>query len=113
MDSLSRHKDLLESEKGTIAVFEAQRLRELAETHFQEISELEKKKQLALLVEKLDAPNCQLDQCLASEQRHGRQSGMWVLEDIHFREWSEIATNSNSLLYVHGIPGAGMQVYIR
>ncbi len=96
-----------------MAVFEAQRLREVAEAHIHEISEFEKKKQLTLLVEKLDAPNCQLDQYLACEQRRGRQSGNWLLQDVHFREWSEIATDSNPLLYVHGVPGAGMRVYIR
>jgi hypothetical protein len=113
LDSLSRHKDLLESEKGTIAVFEAQRVRELAEAHIKEISELEKKKQLASLIEKLDAPNYQWDQYLASEQRQRSQSGTWVLQDVHFREWSEMDTPSKPLLYIHGVPGAGMQVHLR
>jgi hypothetical protein len=99
---------LLESEKGTVAVYEAQRLRELAETHIKEMSELEKKKQLNFLIEKLDAPNYQWDQHIASEQRWEGQSGMWVLHDIHFREWSEMGTCGNPLLYIHGGPGAGM-----
>lgn len=104
---------MIESEKGTVAVFEAQRVRELAEIHVKEILELEKRKQLALLIEKLGAPNYQWDQHLASEQRRRSQSGAWVLQDTRFREWSEMDTNNNPLLYIHGVPGAGMQAHIR
>ena len=110
MDSLSRHKDLIESAKGTVTVLEAQRVRELTEAQFKEISELEKKKQIAVLIEKLNAPNYQLDQYVASEQRRRSQSGIWVLQDIYFRKWSEMGTQSNHLLYIHGVPGAGMQL---
>ena|SRR5947207_2163886 len=88
-------------------MFEAQRVRELAEIHIKEISELEKKKQLALLIEKLDATNYQWDHRLASEQRRRNQSGTWVLQEEHFQEWSKTDTHSNPLLYIHGIPGAG------
>jgi hypothetical protein len=94
-------------------MFEAQRVRELAEIHIKEISELEKRKQLALLIEKLDVPNYQWDQYLASEQRRRSQSGAWVLQEAHFQEWSETDTHSNPLLYIHGIPGAGMHFNLK
>jgi hypothetical protein len=84
-------------------------MRELAESHFREISELEKKKLLAVLIEKLKSPNYQLDQKAASEQRRRSKSGKWVLQNAHFRKWSEMDTNNNPLLYIHGVPGAGMQ----
>jgi hypothetical protein len=112
LDSLGRHKDLIESEKGTLAVFEAQRVRELAEAHFKEISELEKRKQLTALIEKLNAPDYNLDHYVASEQRRRSQSGTWVLQNIHFRKWSEMDAKSNPLLYIHGIPGAGTHVFL-
>jgi hypothetical protein len=91
-------------------VFEAQRVRELAEAHFKDISELEKRKQLTVLIEKLNAPDYNLDHCMASEQRRRSQSGTWVLQDVHFRKWSEMDTKSNPLLYIHGVPGAGMHI---
>jgi hypothetical protein len=87
-------------------------VRELAETHFKEIVELEKKKQLAVLIEKLNAPSYQLDQNVASEQRRKSQSGEWVLQNVCFRRWSDVGTNSNPLLYIHGVPGAGMHVLL-
>jgi len=82
-------------------------MRELAETRFKEIDELEKKKQLSTLFEKLNAPDSVLDQRAASEQRAGSQSGEWILQNSHFRRWSDVEIQSNPLLYIHGVPGAG------
>jgi hypothetical protein len=74
--------------------------------------ELEKKKELAVLNEKLNAPNYQSDQYVASQQRRRGKSGEWVLQSVHFRKWSGGDKNSNPLLYIHGVPGAGMLVHL-
>jgi hypothetical protein len=108
LDNLSRHQALLESEKGTITLYEIQRVRELSEIHVKEMSELEAKKKLAVLIKKLDAPDFQLDQYLASEQRRRSPSGLWVVRDDHFRKWSDMGAGSNPNLFIHGIPGAGI-----
>jgi len=103
---------LLESEKGTVAVFEAQRIRELTESHIEELSELERKKQLTALIEKLNAPNYQLDHDVASEQHRRFQSGEWLLQNVHFQKWSETGADNNPLLYIHGVPGAGTHYHL-
>ena len=90
-----------------MTIFEIQKLREMTETHFKKSSELERKKQLDIVIEKLSASNYQLDHYLASEQRRRTKSGEWILQTTEFQEWLDTDGSNNPLLYVHGIPGAG------
>lgn len=110
LDSLARHKELIESEKGTVTLFEIQDLHELTKLQFKEIVGREQMRQVSVLLEKLNAPNYHLDQCAASKHREGRSSGSWVLLDEKFQKWANISTEGNPLLYIHGIPGAGWNI---
>jgi hypothetical protein len=115
LDSLARHKDLLESEKSTVTVMEVQTLRTFAESRFNEMesrfndmAKEEKRRRLESVIDKINPPNCHTDQNAASEQRENTQSGKWLLGNDHFRAWCNVNIDSNPLLYIHGIPGAGM-----
>jgi hypothetical protein len=110
LDSLARHKELIESEKGTVTLLEIQGLHEITKLQFEEIVGQEQMKQFSVLLEKLNAPNYHLDQCAASEHRRGRSSGSWVLLDEKFQKWADISAEENPLLYIHGIPGAGRNI---
>lgn len=68
LDSLSRHKTLIESEKGTLAVIAAQKAREVAEANSKEAMEREKKDRLRLLTERLDPADSGRDQYMASQE---------------------------------------------
>lgn len=57
--------------------------------------------------EKLDAPNYQQDQEMASEDRNGSASGAWVLQNMAFRTWTDRSAREHGVLYVNGIPGSG------
>lgn len=103
LDSLSRHKDLIESEKSTVTLIEAQRARELAE----DLQDIEKKKHLAVVLEKLEAPDYQLDQYTATEERKMSKSGDWISHNATFSQWADPYTQCNPVLYLSGIPGAG------
>ena len=85
-------------------------MRELAESHIRDMEDVEKKKQLSVVLEKLEAPNYQIDQYAASEQRRNSRSGDWILRDDMFREWADPHASKNPLLYINGIPGAGMNL---
>jgi hypothetical protein len=82
-------------------------MRELVETHFAEMSELERKKQMSMVMEKLNPADSEDDQMTAVEQRHDDASGEWILSDDTFLDWSDTARDGNPQLYLHGAPGAG------
>ena len=111
MDSLRRHTDLIESGKSTATLLELRILRDKAESHFKDmndqISDLEKARQLKALAEKLNASDAGLEQELARKQRQGTHSGEWILCNDQFKSWSDSDTIEDSVLYIHGIPGAG------
>ncbi|KAL3470718.1 hypothetical protein BJX99DRAFT_267263 [Aspergillus californicus] len=60
LDSLDRHKSLLESEKSTLAVYEIQNLRDDEAARFTET-------RLNAILDKIDAPNAEVDHDLKSE----------------------------------------------
>ena len=89
-------------------MFEAQRTRELAEDHFKTMEDIERKRQLSLVLEKLEPPDYQIDHQTACEQRRQSRSGSWILQYDTFRDWADIDNESSPLLYINGVPGAGM-----
>lgn len=114
MDSLNRRRELLETEKGSATLHEISRSREEIATLSEElrrqghIERLEKHKwRLAQVKEKLQAPNYQLDQEIAAEDRNGSTSGTWVLQNSAFQKWADMSTKEHGILFVNGIPGAG------
>ena len=82
-------------------------LREKAEAHYKEVADLESKKRLTSIAEKLNAPDYQMDQDAATEKRRGKSSGEWIFSTSQFKEWATSGFNSNPLFYIHGVPGAG------
>ncbi|KAL2841782.1 hypothetical protein BJX68DRAFT_270965 [Aspergillus pseudodeflectus] len=59
------------------------------------------------ILDKVNAPNCYLDQETSSEHRENLQSGKWVFDHEEFKQWRNAPAGSNPLLYIHPIPGAG------
>ena len=59
----------------------------------------------------LEAPDYQQDQDMAAEARNNTNAGDWVSQSLVFQNWvSETATgHTSSVLYLHGIPGAGKE----
>ena len=81
--------------------------REKLDAHYKEIAAAEKKRHVAALLEKLDAPDYQRDQDAATEQRRERSSGHWLFSNHQYKEWSDESCIKNPILYMHGVPGAG------
>ncbi|KAK2792536.1 hypothetical protein FQN51_001654 [Onygenales sp. PD_10] len=109
LDSLLRHKELLDSEKGTVTILEIQRLHEDANLRFDKMSKEEARKRLETAMNKINAPNSQADQYAALEQRGKSESGKWILGNSNFKAWSA-ASVSMPLLYINAIPGAGKTI---
>jgi hypothetical protein len=100
LDSLQRHKDIIEGEKSSLTVYEIQTLRDDEAARFNET-------RLDRILDKINAPNCYLDQETSLEHRENSHSGKWVLDHEKFKQWRNAPAGSNPLLYIHGIPGAG------
>ncbi|KAJ4393682.1 hypothetical protein N0V93_002897 [Gnomoniopsis smithogilvyi] len=114
LQSLTRHRELLESEKGSASLDEISKAREeiaaLRETQQQELrSELLEKHRWRLLhiMEKLQATDYQQDQEMVTESRNGSDSGRWILNSTEFERWTDRSSLGHAILYIHGIPGAG------
>jgi hypothetical protein len=114
LDSLARQKSLLKSEKSEEFVLEAETSHGPAENHSDRMRNQcnqvdEEWWRLKSIIDKIDAPNCDTDQNAASEQRKESQSGRWVLQKDDFQAWCNVTNaGSNPLLYINGIPGAGI-----
>ena len=114
MQSLKSRHGLLESEKGSAALYEIQKLREELNAMREEQSQRatdenrdKHEKRVARIKERLRAPDYQTDQELSMEDRNEKNSGSWIFRDPRFRAWSDDNTPNNCILYVNGIPGAG------
>ncbi|OXV06214.1 hypothetical protein Egran_06018 [Elaphomyces granulatus] len=69
----------------------------------------EERWRLESVIDKINPQNCHADQNAASEQRTESQSGRWVLQNDDFQAWRNVNNaSSNPLLYINGIPGAGI-----
>jgi len=103
LDSLARQKSLFNSSKSKELVLGAKTSHEQAAIMDEEQWRLES------IIDKINPPNSHADQNAASEQRKASQSGEWILQNEHLRAWRNVKVNvdSNPLLYINGIPGAG------
>ena len=80
-----------------------------AETSHEQAANMDEEQwRLESIIDKINPPNCYADQNAASEQRKASQSGEWILQNEHLRAWRNVNADSNPLLYINGIPGAGM-----
>src|SRR5947208_3650562 len=107
LNSLRRHKNLVESQAGLVAVMESQRARAVAEKHFEEDEKAERSRRSIAVIEKIRPPNCQVDQDCAAETRHESQTGQWILQHKQVKDWMNSQSTMNPLLWLNGIPGAG------
>lgn len=128
LDSLKRHRALLADEKLTAAIVETQESRTVVEQRFDGLSKLIRdglhnlqdamytqniKIQKSLedqkndIKAKLRSPDFEADHRWISAQRHSPSSGNWLLNKSVFTQWMQPQTPSDSVIYLHGMPGSG------
>lgn len=136
IDSLKRHRVLLSDEKLTAVIAEIQDVRQLTGSRITDISDQidtritdvsrqlhEAQKALSemestqrrnelhhqrkIVEEKLGSPNYGQAHSHAAKKRF-LDSGNWILNDQQFQKWFHSNTLADNLLYIHGMPGAGM-----
>ncbi|KAI0599781.1 hypothetical protein F4775DRAFT_583134 [Biscogniauxia sp. FL1348] len=119
LQSLKSRRELLESEKGSATLYEVHQVhKRVSDIYVEQRQWIDKevlkrhKEQVSCIREKLQAPNYQVDQELAMEDRHGDSSRLWIFEESNFRVWSDKDITDHGVLYVNGIPGAGKTTLI-
>jgi hypothetical protein len=107
--NLQRHKALIESHANVLEIQAASTARELAEKAFQEAASARKDNQRIAVRTWLSARNVQLDHDGYTGVREAYPStGLWVLQKTAIVAWHDNEHPSGSLVWIHGIPGAGM-----
>jgi hypothetical protein len=109
LDSLQRHKSLIESQASLLEFQQSQAARALLEEQFSKMQEDERKRQLVAVTAWLSAANSSLDQKnAASERSEYPETGRWLLDNHKMKLWLDSDSSSIPLLWINGIPGAGM-----
>lgn len=115
LQSLANRRELLEIEKASASLYEISMAREEmtarheAEKQRLRQNEIETRKCRLLKVKaQLEATNYQQDQETA-KARNVTNTGDWVSQSPVFKNWVDKAATRHSVLYVHGIPGAGKE----
>lgn len=78
----------------------------------QELRQNEREKhkwRLLQIKAQLEAADYQQDQRMAAEARHVTNAGDWMSHSPVFKHWADKTATRHSLLYIHGIPGAGKE----
>lgn len=106
---------MLESEKGSATLHAIQNLREditnVQREHTDQATTNDRenrRRRMREIQEKLQSPNYQLDQEMSAERRNGTASGLWIFDDSTFQAWLHGGSSSSKILYINGMPGAGM-----
>ena len=109
LSSLSRHKSLIENQASLLDYEQSKLARVAAKNSFEEIAEAEKKRRSLAVTDKIRPPNSRIDQDKAKEARQEYpESGKWILRHAFLRDWMDLDCPNAPLLWVNGIPGAGI-----
>jgi hypothetical protein len=109
LDSLRRHKSLIEGQASLVEFEASQAAREVAENNFRQIEEAERKRQRIAVKEWLSPASSHLDQENATATRmEYPNTGQWLFNYEKMKSWCDPHASNIPLLWLNGIPGAGM-----
>ena len=112
LSNLSRHKTLIESQASLAEYEQAKLARLAAQNSFEQIAKGEKSRRLTAVIEKVHPPNCLNDHEQAVEVRQEYpETGKWILRSDQLKQWMDPLSTDVPVLWVNGIPGAGMLNY--
>ena len=109
LTNLSRHKNLIESQASLAEYEQSQLARLAAQNSFEQTAKDEKSRRLTAVIERIHPPNSLNDheQAVEIRQEHP-DTGRWILEVRQLKQWMDPLATDVPVLWVNGIPGAGM-----
>jgi len=111
--NLQRHRTLVETQATLVHFEQAQEARECAKGAVLRAEEAEKRRMMITVTEWLAPPDTRSDQ-----QRYSRirdeypNTGRWLLKARKVKKWLDHLSTGVPLLWVYGIPGAGVFRFI-
>lgn len=109
LDDLSRHKLLVESQANLIQIQEAQADRAFIRNQFNMAEDANRQKRYLDVMNWLSAADSVIDQEAAARVRSEVPStGQWILQDAKVKAWVDPNSSLIPILWMNGIPGAGM-----
>ncbi|KAI9858937.1 MAG: hypothetical protein M1813_007239 [Trichoglossum hirsutum] len=125
LDSLRRHKELIQSQAHLLYFQQYQQDSQAALLHIQQyeqnrlqvldklgtLEETESEKKYIAVMEWISGANTKLDHESFRDIRHEYPgSGDWILKHEKIQNWKEADTPVSSILWLNGIPGAGKTI---
>ena len=108
---LQRHKGLIESQANVLEIQASQVSRALAEKAFEAEAIARRDYQRLAVRTWLSARNVQLDHEACIEMRREYPTtGLWILDKTAIAAWHDNQNTTVPLVWVHGIPGAGILI---
>ena len=81
----------------------------IAQNSFEDAAKAERLRRLLAVTEKINAPSTLTDHEVLTELRQEYPaSGRWILQHPFFRNWKDFTCPHADLLWINGIPGAGI-----
>jgi hypothetical protein len=109
LDGLQRHRELIESQATLlhIRLYQSDRLTLLY--RLDRLEEEERQKKYVAVMEWVSGAQTKLDHDSACDTRSEcPESGRWILKNPDLENWKDASTPVSSILWLNGIPGAGM-----
>ena len=109
MDGLRQHSELLESQANLLHIqqYQADRLAML--DRLDSMEETQRQEKYVAVMGWVLSAETKLDHYSACEARSEYpESGRWILRNSELQNWKEADAPVSSILWLNGIPGAGM-----
>ena len=104
---LDHYKDLIESEKSTVAASEARKILEITQTQSVETEERGVKTRLAEVLEKLNPTDYERDQFITYEKCWRKDSTSWIFNSDSMRQLTDLGAPYEHYMWLNGSPGSG------
>jgi hypothetical protein len=109
LEDLRRHQNLIESLASASHIQQYQMDRENNRTHFDRLQKTEMENKYIDVTKWIAAADSSVDYNFGlATRREYPQSGRWILDSVDYSNWKEADVPRKSMIWMHGIPGAGM-----
>ena len=109
LNSITYHRNLMDGEVSLAHIMEAHAARASAFERHEKGQENDERMEFQIIKDSL-CPQLYDSKLEWIRQRCSTQAGKWLEEDDHFLAWQDHSKESAKVLWLTGIPGAGMFV---
>ena len=107
LNGIMHHRNLMDGEVTLAHVTEAHAARAAAYERYEKDQEATERMEFEFIKNSL-SPQLYDSRLESIRQRCSQRAGTWLEKDSHFLEWQDYSKESAKVLWLTGIPGAGM-----